>query len=93
MSARAMGVSGNDTRAVQGSSRGAPVEHAPRLVKPDGAGPDLSAFTDEQRAQLLALHEAIARRASRFDRVCEALYRACISVAREVKPEKRWDVL
>jgi hypothetical protein len=55
-----------------------------RLVKYEDDD-DLSAFTPEQRAQLHAYH---ARQTGRVDRVLGAIYRACMGVAREIRPDK-----
>lgn len=66
----------------------------PTLVKSRDREPDLSAFTDEQRQQILALWAAdIEDRVTRLDALLEAVFRACIGVARTIKPGKRWDGL
>ena len=60
---------------------------AVRVIKPE---PELSAFTPEQREQLLAFHDA---KAERVGSIFEAIYRACIGIARAIKPDRRWDGL
>lgn len=66
---------------------------AVRLVKPTETGPDLSAFSAEQQAQLLALEQRRERRLGRIERVIKSIFRGCIGVAREIEPDRRWDGL
>lgn len=56
--------------------------------------PERPPFTDEQLAYLeRRIAEATDEQRTRTERVFEAIYRACVGVARVVKPGKRWDDL
>jgi hypothetical protein len=60
----------------------------PHLVKRERPAPP--PFTAEQAAWI---EERIAQTAAHRDGIFEAIYRACVGVARAIRPDKKWDGL
>jgi hypothetical protein len=61
----------------------------PRLVKAIEPPP----FTPEQAEWLERRFAEMRASRSRTDDVLEAIYRACVGVARAIRPDRRWDGL